>query len=299
MEESVQRGQEDPYVSNYRGTTNDSEGLDSRPTGPATRLVQQTAPARASAPQLVPDAPLSRLSPLCRQYVGIGMGVYDKLSRFISDNPDIVSPGDIDDLMAQALEEEKAGHITMSQTCIHQALLLRKCKDLEPKRRRAFFMKMTDRNGDTVKAVVQDMRKVYAKVQKAAQESQSSSPHPRAGLPVVTKAEDPPRKSDVFRSAQPTYEEGPSPSYIVRDTSGRKTYYGDCGRGSGKATSSYRQDNSQTKSDSADLVRSVADMKIRAPLGNEVRAENPINVLVKRSHDQAYQFPVKDGFLPI
>jgi Cdc37 Hsp90 binding domain len=107
------------------------------------------------------------LNSLCQAFLDLGMGGYERLGRFISENPEIVSQTEISSLTNQALAEERAGRKKTAQTCIHHAILLKMCRSLEIKRRGPFFKRMSDNDSDTFLDVFADIKTAYANLQAA------------------------------------------------------------------------------------------------------------------------------------
>jgi hypothetical protein len=97
------------------------------------------------------------------------MGDYAGLWRFLSANPQIVSPSEINNLTNQAMAEEKAGRAQRAQKCIHHAILLRRC--LEGEREKLFFERMSDNESDTFRDVFRVIQTAYANIQVAARGS--------------------------------------------------------------------------------------------------------------------------------
>jgi hypothetical protein len=120
----------------------------------------------------IPSQP-SQLSALARSFVDLGLGNYIDSSQFIADNPSILAKGEIDALVAEALVAEKAGQPTRAQTYIHQAMLLRQCKEVGPNKISSFFRDLTARDGRTKDSFVKDVIKVYSSIKQQAESRQS------------------------------------------------------------------------------------------------------------------------------
>jgi hypothetical protein len=126
------------------------------------------------------------------------MGDYERLGRFVSENPEIVSETEISSLTNQALAEERARRSTTAQTCIHHAVLLKMCRSLEIKRRGPFFKRMSDNDSDTFLDVFADIKRAYANLQAAT-----------SGTTMSVRSADPP--SQVAR-----------PSFISQESYGKR-----------------------------------------------------------------------------
>src|SRR5947207_12280264 len=96
------------------------------------------------------------------------MGNYERTWYFSSSQPRIGSPAEMSSLPNPALEQEKAGNTTRAQTCIHHALLLRKCSELEVRQRALFFKGMSDNKSGTFLEVFANIKEAYANIQKVA-----------------------------------------------------------------------------------------------------------------------------------
>jgi hypothetical protein len=113
-------------------------------------------------------APLSQLSPLAHDFVSVGLGNYLESFDFISKNSGIVAQSHIDALVSEALAAAKAGQSIRSQTCIHQALLLRHCKTVGPNNIGTFFRNLIAGDGKIKENFLNDAKKVYFVVQEKA-----------------------------------------------------------------------------------------------------------------------------------
>ena len=112
-----------------------------------------------------------RLSSLAQRFVGLGLGRYSEYAHFIADYPEIVERREIDSLIAEASFAEKTGQSTLAQTCIHQALLLRKYNTLGSRGAADFIRKLEARDGEAKDAFVRDVKKVYSSIQEQARKS--------------------------------------------------------------------------------------------------------------------------------
>jgi hypothetical protein len=111
---------------------------------------------------------LSQLSPLAHDFVSIGLGNYLESFDFISKNSGIVAQSHIDALVSEALAATKAGQSTRSQTCIHQALLLRHCKAVGPNNISTFFRNLIAGDVKTKENLLNNVKKVYGTIQEKA-----------------------------------------------------------------------------------------------------------------------------------
>ena len=126
-------------------------------------------------------APLSQLSPLTRDFVSIGLGKYLESKDFISDNPSILAQKEIDALIAEASAAEKAGQPSRSQTCIHQALLLRKCAEVGLDNFGPLFRNLTARDSKTRENFLKDVKKVHLSIQGRAVRAPPQNQEPPSG----------------------------------------------------------------------------------------------------------------------
>jgi hypothetical protein len=128
-------------------------------------------------------APLSQLSPLARDLVDIGLGKYLESLDFISDNPSILAQNEIDALIAEALAAEKASQSARSQTCVHQALLLKECIGIGRDNIDPFFRSLAARDSKTKEGFVKDVKKVYLSIQERAAKALLQNREPTSGPP--------------------------------------------------------------------------------------------------------------------
>jgi hypothetical protein len=124
---------------------------------------------------------LSQLSPLARDFVSIGFGKYLESKDFISDNPSILAQKEIDALVAEAFAALKAGQSIRSQTCVHQALLLRECKKVGLDNIGPLFRDLTARGGKTKESFGKDVRKVCLSIQELAARASLQNREPTTG----------------------------------------------------------------------------------------------------------------------
>jgi hypothetical protein len=146
----------------------------------------------AERPQRAPSAPSPQLSPLARDFVNIGLGKYLESRDFISNNPSILAQNEIDALIAGAQTAENAGQSAKSQTCVHQALLLRECIKVGRGGIDLFFRNLTAKDGKMKESFVKDVKKVYLSIQERAakallqNEEPTSESHSRK-LPIISQ----------------------------------------------------------------------------------------------------------------
>lgn len=174
-------------------------------------------------------APSSQLSSVARSFVSLGLGNYIDSSRFISKNPTILAKSEIDALIAEALIAEKAGQSSRSQTCVHQALLLRECAKLGSKNIDSFFRALSAKDRRAKERFVKDVKKVYSAIQqpagKASQQNQGlSSGAPAQKLPMVSH----PIESTIPQNSYSTTQESEEPAHpqapVAQGRDGRLYY---------------------------------------------------------------------------
>jgi Cdc37 Hsp90 binding domain len=103
-----------------------------------------------------------------RDFASIGLSNYLGSLRFISNNPKIVAESHIDALVAEAIAAVKAGQSARSQACIHQALLLRHCREVGSNNIRTFFLNLIAGDGKTKESFLIDVKSAYASIQARA-----------------------------------------------------------------------------------------------------------------------------------
>jgi hypothetical protein len=167
-------------------------------------------------PERTLPAPLSQLSPLARDLVDIGLGKYRESMDFISDNPSILAQSEIDALIAEALTAEKASQSTRSQTCVHQALLLKECIEVGRDNIDSFFRNLAARDSKTKESFIKDVKKVYLSIQERAtrapiqNQEPTSEPQGRR-LPLISQPASPSMSQNPSTYAQEPKEPTQSP----------------------------------------------------------------------------------------
>jgi hypothetical protein len=253
------RQPQDNPSSGRRGSANHGD------RGAATTLVSGTrvADARVASklaskptdsvdrPERTLPAPLSQLSPLARDLVDIGFGKYRESMDFISDNPSILAQNEIDALIAEALTAEKASQSTRSQTCVHQALLLKECIEAGRDNIGPFFRNLTARDSKTKESFVKDVKKVYISIQERAARVPPQNQEPTSGpqgrrLPLVSQ----PANESVSQNPS-THTQGPKEP-TQRQTQGPdgRLYYTDPAGNLLRPASSQRHDRERHRSQS-------------------------------------------------
>src|SRR5271156_915480 len=149
---------------------------------------------QSQGPDSLESTQKPQLSSLARSFASLGLGEYSKSSHFISDNPNIIAKSEIDALIAyasflisNASSAEKAEQSTIARTCIHQALLLKACKDASSNGINSFFQDLAAKDGRAKDALVKDVQKVYGSIQeqgiRTGQQSQGPDSEPRDRKP--------------------------------------------------------------------------------------------------------------------
>jgi hypothetical protein len=197
-------------------------------------------------PQMLP-AHSSRLSTLARRFVELGLGHYSEYTRFISDNPKILAQSEIEALVAEALIAEKAGQSTMAQTCIHQALLLRECKNLGLREAVDFIRKLEASDGKANDTFFRDVKKVYISIQEQARKSllqdQTVAPEPYSRkMPIISQATDNTNPQDPSAYSQSPPGNTQAQTQVTRNRDGQLVYTDDQGRILRPATSRHDPD---------------------------------------------------------
>jgi hypothetical protein len=272
------------YESDRRATTTLVSGTRIADVRVVPQLASEPI-ASADRPERAPPAPLPQLSPLARDFVSIGLGKYLESKDFISDNPSILARNEIDALIAEAVAAEKAGQSTRSQTCVHQALLLRECTEVGLGNIGPFFRNLAARDGKTKESFVKDVKKVYLSIQERAARAPLQNQEPSPGLqgrrlPLISQ----PANGSVSQNPS-TYAQGPKEP-TQRQTpvaQGPRSYYLDPEGNLLKPASSHRHDRESLRSQS-DLTGSAGKTAI---LSIEERLQNAPNT-VERHGDGGY-----------
>jgi hypothetical protein len=171
------------------------------------------------------------LSDLARSFVDLGLGNYIGSSDFIADYPSILAKSEIDALIAEASVAERAKQSTRAQTCIHQALLLRKCNEVGSKKIGSFFRDLIAKDGRMKDSFVKDVKKVYISLQHQAGRTseQRHGPSPeseRRESPVVLQPIERTISDNSYASTQDSDERPQSQTPVARGRDG-KLYYTD------------------------------------------------------------------------
>jgi hypothetical protein len=232
------------------------------------------------------------LSPLARNLVSLGLGNYLESSRFIWDNPAILAKSEIDALIAEASAAEKAGQSTRAQICIHQALLLRKCKEVGSNNIDSFFRDLTAKDGRTKDAFVNDVKKVYNSIQqqaaRAALQNQGRTAEPQGRkAPVVLQTIERTLSQNSYTDSQEIEETTQSQTPVARGRDGR-LYYTD-GQGNLLHPASGRHDSERHRSQS-DPIEPGGNM---AAASREDRSQSGANAVSSRADNR--HAPVRAG----
>lgn len=189
--------------------------------------------------------------------------------------------------MAEALAVEKAGQQIRSQTCVHQALLLRRCAEVGPDNFGPFFRNLTARDSKTRESFLKDVKKVYLAIQERAaraplQNQEPTSESQGQRLPLI------PRLANESVSQNPsTYGQGPKEptqrqTPVAQGPGGRLSYTDPEGNLPHPA-SSHRHDRERPRPQS-DLTESAGKM---AMLSIDERFQNTPNA-VDHYRDESY-----------
>jgi hypothetical protein len=287
-----------PQRQNYEVTSRDGRQPQDKPSlgrrgsayesdrGTTTTPVSGTRGA-VNRPERAPSAPLSQLSPLARDLVNIGLGKYLESMDFISDNPSILAQNEIDALIAEALTAEKANQSSRSQTCVHQALLLRECIEVGRDNIVPFFRNLAARDSKAKESFVKSVKKVYLSIQERAGRAPLQNQEPTSGPqgrrpPLVSQ----PANGSVSQNPS-TYTQGPKEpaqrqTPVARGPDGR-LYYTDPDGNLLRPASSQHQDRERLRSQS-DPTESAGKM---AMLSIEERYQNAPNA-VDRHGDEGH-----------
>jgi hypothetical protein len=293
---------------NYEVTQRDGRQLQDNPSsgrrgsanhgdrGAATTLVSGTrvADARVASklaskptdsvdrPERTLPAPLSQLSPLARDLVDIGLGNYRESMDFISDNPSILAQNEIDALIAEALTAEKASQSTRSQTCVHQALLLKECIEAGRDNIGPFFRNLAARDSKTKESFVKDVKKVYISIQDRAARVPPQNQEPTSGpqarrLPLVSQPANESVSQNPSAHTQGPKEPTQRQTPVTRGSDGQ-LYYTDAAGNLLRPASSQRHDRERHRSQS-DPTESAGKM---AMLSMEERLQNATDTADRR-----------------
>jgi Cdc37 Hsp90 binding domain len=173
----------------------------------------------------------SQLSALARRFVDLGLGNYIGSSRFIADNPSILAKSEIDALIAEASVAQRAGQLNRAQTCIHQALLLRQCKEVGSRQIGSFFQDLIAKDGRAKDSFVKDVKKVYISIQQQAGKTSDPRHGPSPGSerrepPVVLQPIEQTISDNSYAPTQDSDESPQSQTPVARGQDG-KLYYTD------------------------------------------------------------------------
>jgi hypothetical protein len=150
-----------------------------RPSESAIQAAQRP-PVQQTFPPPEGHSSDSLLCDLCRNFLELGAGDYERIWQFVSKNPAIVSQAKISNLMDQALKDHRAGNFTRAQICIHHAILLKKSNELGIVQSELFFKRMSDTKSDTFLEVSLDIQRAYFGISQRALPAQSPQLSPLA-----------------------------------------------------------------------------------------------------------------------
>jgi hypothetical protein len=170
-------------------------------------------------------------------------------------------------LIAYASFAEKAGQSTTARTCIHQALLLKACKDAGPNGISSFFQDLTARDGRAKDALVKNIQKVYESIQGQAirteQQSQRPDLEPRdRKLPVVLQTTERTVPQNPYAPTPRPLETTQSQTPVTRDREGRLFYTDNQGNLLRPASSRHDPDRHRPVSEPAETTEKVASASI-------------------------------------
>jgi hypothetical protein len=262
-------------------TGQQSQGPDSEPRNRKLPVVLQPTERTVSQNPYVPTPrPLEsiqkpQLSSLARSFASLGLGEYSKSSHFISDNPNIIAKSEIDALIANASflisnasSAEKAEQSAMARTCIHQALLLKACKDASANGISSFFQDLTARDGRAKDALMKNIQRVYESIQEqgmhTGQQSLRPDSEPRDRKPpvVLQTTERTGYQNPYARTPRPP-ETTKSQTPVIRDREGRPFYTDNQGNVLRPASSRHDPDCHRPVSEPAEITENMASVSIR------------------------------------
>jgi Cdc37 Hsp90 binding domain len=225
-----------------------------------------------------------RLSRLSGDFVGIPIGSYGALHSFVVANPDIVSHTEVDGLIAEARAQETVGNRVYPQTFVHHALLLRRCRELDPREYGKFFKQLDDRGSEARKQFVNSVKIVYATIQgqvrAAVQQRHAPNPQIQGREPNTQidrhDANRPLSNQNISNTIQP--EAKSRHEVAVQDRNGTWVYQDENGRFLRPARSRNDSDRHRGNTGVTDISTGIAELKIRAPI-RDVRVQNsmPVN----------------------
>jgi hypothetical protein len=316
------------YISNQGGTAID----------PANRLMRRHSEQTPEpiGQRTIPknehfsggDGLPSRLNRLCEDFLSIPMGQYSKLASFMIDHGEIVSQTEIDNLIAEARRQKRLGK--NAQTLVHHALILRRCKELDTKRREQFFKNLGNRNDDTLQVFVGDVKTVYATMsgptEPSGQQSQILHNHSQnRNTPVVVQpgaqasrhapeytsqgqGQDTALPSESGGPRKDLAPEGQAYSSDLRlqrrrelDKDGKLVYMDEFGRILRPASSRQESDRSQAEATNTEIARgmrhlSTGEIPTRDERALEARAvsfENPNRHVETPNHRQQRSLTIR------
>jgi hypothetical protein len=257
---------------------------------------------QSQGPDSLESTQKPQLSSLARSFASLGLGEYSKLSHFISDNPNIIAKSEIDALIAyasflisNASSAEKAEQLAMARTCIHQALLLKACKDAGPDGINSFFQDLAAKNGRAKDALMKDVQKVYGSIQeqgvRTGQQSQGPDSEPRDRKPPVvlqtterTVSQNP--YAPIPRPPEATQSQTP----VIRDREGRPSYTNNQGNVLRPASSRHDPNYHQPVSEQAETTEKMASVSIGKESQSGARGDGR-NAPGRASHRTSFSSP--------
>ena len=258
-------------------TGQQSLGPDSEPRGRKLQTTERTVSQNPYAPTPRPLEPTQKpqLSSLAQSFASLGLGEYLKSLHFISDNPNIIAKSEIDALIANASflisnasSAEKAEQSAMARTCIHQAVLLKACKDASSNGISSFFQDLTATDGRAEETLMKDVQKVYESIQEqgrhTGQQSLGPDSEPRdRKLPVVLQTTERTVSQNPYARTPRPPETTKSQTPVIRDRERRPFYTDNQGNVLRPASSRHDPDCQRPVSEPAEITEKMASVSIR------------------------------------
>jgi hypothetical protein len=92
--------------------------------------------------------------------VQLKIGDYKGLGQFVLQHPGVVAQSEINSLLAEAANTQRAGKEAFAQTYVHHAVVLQKCKNYKTEELKSLFQKLAT-GRETTKDLIADVNKTH------------------------------------------------------------------------------------------------------------------------------------------
>ena len=174
--ESIHQGFDSSHVTKATATPNASESASAKPQLLNPSSVERQEGLRDSSdckvsqqsPGEEDDNDGMEITPLARKFAGIKIGDYQSSLKFLASHSEILAERETDGLLIEAFRaqgdarsEEQEDY---ARQCVHQALLIRYCRQLGKDGVRLFFQRVQTPNHQAKKMFLDDVNGTYTRI---------------------------------------------------------------------------------------------------------------------------------------